>query len=68
MSFPQNAPRFAESTPPLYGKGNSQIRSAAFLGALEGIRKKRKLTQSLTHTHKYTQNIYLKQIVTADHF
>jgi hypothetical protein len=52
MSFQQNASRFAESTLPLYRKGNSQNRPAAFLGALSGIRKKRKLTQSLTHTYK----------------
>ena len=55
MSFLQNASRFAESTPPLYGKGNSQNLPAAFLAALRGIRKKRKLTQSLTHTHKQSK-------------
>ena len=53
MSFQQNAPRFAKSAPPPYGKGNSQKRPAAFLEALKGMRKKPKLTQSLTHTHKY---------------
>ena len=52
MSFLQNACRFAESRRRLYGKLNSQSRSAAFLGALKGMRKSLKLTQSLTHTHK----------------
>jgi hypothetical protein len=55
MSFLQNAPRFAESSPPLYGKGNSQKRPAAFLEPLKGMRKNLKLTQPLTHTHKHVK-------------
>jgi len=35
-----------------YGEGDFQNRSAPFLGAPKAMRKSRKLTQSLTHTHK----------------
>jgi hypothetical protein len=57
MSFLHNASRFAESAPPHNRKGNSQNRPAAFLGALKGMRKKSKLTHSLTHTHNRPKSL-----------
>ena len=49
MSFLHDASRCAVSRRPLYGKGNSQNRSAVFLGTLKGMLKAENL-HSLLHT------------------
>ena len=51
MNSLHDVPKFAELGVRCMEKGNSQSCPAAVLGAPKGMRKDRKLTQYLTHTH-----------------